>query len=172
MLLFTLACCWGAFAFRFVCRRQRQVAATSDSKIRAPDLPVLDDAGGTAAVEALADAAVVGNLVDLRRRSAIPAAPAARQVCTHPRNQKVNGSNQWIDRLLCLNCGETFDQDTRWNIERKAALAARAVRSTLIASPSMNSTQVRLGERTIENPSNVLPGTPHGVAARICEFDG
>jgi hypothetical protein len=48
--------------------------------------------------------------------------------------------------LLCLNCGETFDQDTRLNVERKTALAAHAVRSALAASPSMSSTQVWLGE--------------------------
>ena len=146
MFVFILGCCCGAFAFWFTCRRQQQVAATPGMSVRAPEPSALEDASGAVAVEALADAAVAGNLVGLRRRSAVPAAPAVRQACAHSRNQKVNGSNQWIERLLCLNCGETFDQDTRLNVERKTALAAHAVRSALAASPSMSSTQVWLGE--------------------------
>ncbi len=140
--------------------------------IRASEQPTHEDAGGTVEVEALADAAVMGNLVDLRRRSAASTTPAARRACTHSRNQKMNGSNQWIDRLLCLNCGVTFDQDTRWNIERKTALASRAVRSASAASPSMNSTLERTGERATDDSSSVLPGTSHGAAAQTVGFDG
>ena len=146
MFVFILGCCCGAFAFRFTCRRQQQVAATPVMSVRASEPSALEDASGAVAVEALADAAVAGNLVGLRQRSAVPTAPAVRQACAHSRNQKVNGSNQWIERFLCLNCGETFDQDTRLNVERKTALAAHAVRSALAASPSMSSTQVWLGE--------------------------
>ena len=125
LFVFALGCCCGALAFCFACRQQRQVAATPALPARALERPALDDAGRAVAAEALADdAAVVDDLVGLRQRSAVPVAPAARRACAHSRNQKVSGSNQWIDRLLCLTCGETFDQDTRLNVERKAAAAA------------------------------------------------
>ena len=74
--------------------------------------------------------------------AAVPEAPAVRRACAHSRTKKVNGSNQWIERLLCLTCGETFDQDTPLNVERKAAAAAHAARPVLVASPSTSSTSV------------------------------
>ena len=84
----------------------------------------------------------------------------------------MSGSNQWIDRLLCLTCGETFDQDTRLNVERKAAAAARAVRPALAATPAMSSTQAWLGEGATEGLSDVFRGKSRGSAEQIAEHDG
>ena len=81
LFVFAIGCCCGALALWLVCRRQRQVAATPALPARALELPALEDAGGAVAVEALADATTDGDLVGLRQRSAVHAAPAALRTC-------------------------------------------------------------------------------------------
>jgi len=169
LFVFTLGCCFGAFICWLARRQERHVAVMTASSTRALGSPIHEDAGRVAEVAAPADPPVVSNVVDLRRRPAASTTPAVRKPCAHSRNQKVNGSNQWIDRLLCLNCGVTFDQDTRLNIERKAALASRAMRSASITSPLMNPSPEQVEE--IAN-GNGLPDTSLGAAVQVVEFEG
>ena len=169
LFVFILGCCLGAFICWLACRQKRHVVVMTASSTRAPESLIHEDAGGAAEAAAPADTPVVSNMIDLRRRPAASMTPAVRRPCAHSRNQKVNGSNQWIDRLLCLNCGVTFDQDTRLNIERMAALASRAMRSASITSPLMNPSSEQVDE--IAN-GNGLPDTSLDAAVRVVEFEG
>ena len=150
-------------------KRGGRVTVATASSARAPEPLVHEDAGGVAEAAVPDGTTVVNDMIDLRRRPAASTAPAVPRPCAHPRNQKVNGSNQWIDRLLCLNCGVTFDQDTRLNIERKAALASRAMRSTWGAFPLTNPSSEQAEETA---NGNRLQGASSDDAARIVELEG
>ena len=147
---------------------KRHDVVMTASSISTPELLAPEDAGGAAMAAASADNPVVSNMSDLRRRPAASMTPAIRRPCAHSRNLTVNGSNQWIDRLLCLDCGVTFDQDTRLNIERKEALASRATRSASITFPLTNPS---LNADEIANGHGLL-GTSLDAAARVVELEG
>ena len=95
-----------------------------------------------------AGATAPNDVTDLRRRSAVSATSAVPGPCPHSRSQRVTGSNQWMDRSLCLNCGVIFGQDTRWNIERKAARASRIKHPISVAS-SLENTSAELAAEAV-----------------------
>jgi hypothetical protein len=169
LFVFILGCCFGAFLCWLACRQKRHVVVMTASSVRAHGPLVNENDGGVAGAAAHGGATVVNDMIDLRRRPAASMAPAGPRPCPHSRNQKVNGSNQWIDRLLCLNCGVTFDQDTRLNIERKAALASRAMRPTSVAFPLSNPSSGQTDETA---NGNGLTRTSSDDTARVVEFEG
>ena len=81
----------------------------------------------------------------------------------------MTGSNQWMDRSLCLNCGMLFGQDTRWNIERKAARASRAMRPVSVASSLANPFSGRADETA---GGNEPTGISSDDFAGVIEFEG